>query len=559
MLELVGQKTDLRRSGSQWMGVCPFHDERSASFSVNAEAKVYYCFGCQERGDAIRFVEQTEGLDFREAIEFLAERYNVELKLEKEDPQAAERRRRRERLMALVERAAGYYERCLWDSPEGGTAREYLAGRGLADQTLRTYRIGLAPAAGGRVIEAARSQGFTPAEVAAAGLGKEGRDAFRGRITFPLCDPRGRVLGFGARAMREGQQPKYLNTAENDLYKKRRQLFGIDHARAPAAKSGRIVAVEGYTDVLALHQAGFGEAVAIMGTAITEDQLKELSRAADMVYLALDADRAGSAATVRGALANAKLAKERGVELLVVPMPEGQDPAEFVGEKGAEGFAARLEQAMTVAEFRVRYVVGEADTSSPRGRDRALEEIRPIIGSLPQNSATRLELVSFVADRLDVPPDFVTTTLSATPAATKRPQGPAPTQADPAAGEKALLAMCLAVPGIGKRYLAELEDEHFGSVRGRRVGTWLLEHYDAPLAGLPADDEELVADVGEVVARSEATPTTETDLRIAFLAHDQRKVERLLRLAQREGNSDRVDELMRSRAEIRRKISEVGL
>src|ERR671934_265052 len=218
MVELVGAKTDLRRVGTRYTGLCPFHEERTPSFSVNAEHKLYHCFGCGESGDAIRFVQENEGLDFRQAVEMLAERYNVELKREQEDPAAERRRQRRERLLKLVARAAAYYARYLWESSEARLARDYLAGRGLQEDVLRKFRVGYAPSAWDKVTVAAQRDGFTREEIAAAGLGQRSRggsgfyDRFRARIMFPLADPRGKVLGFGARAVREGpKQAKYIN------------------------------------------------------------------------------------------------------------------------------------------------------------------------------------------------------------------------------------------------------------------------------------------------------------------------------------------------------------
>ncbi len=377
MVELVGQRTDLRRVGTRWTGLCPFHDERTPSFSVNADHKLFHCFGCGESGDALTFVQKTEGLDFRESLEALAERYNVELEREQEDPQEEERRRRRERLLQLLDRAATFYARYLWESGEARPAREHLLGRGLTEETLRTFRVGYAPSAWHRMFEAAQRQGFRPEVALAAGLaqtGREGRpyDRFRSRITFPLADARGRVLGFGARAVRESQRPKYLNTSENEIYHKGRQLFGIDHARAPAARAGRIVVVEGYTDVLALHQAGVPESVAIMGTALTTEQLAELARAANTVFLALDADRSGQEAMLRAAHA----AGERGVDLRVVPLPDGRDPAELIAADGAPAFERLLDGAISVPEFQERRILAEADLGSARGRERALEELR---------------------------------------------------------------------------------------------------------------------------------------------------------------------------------------
>src|SRR3954470_4342664 len=290
MVELVGARTDLRRAGRNWTGLCPFHDERTPSFSVDAEKKLYHCFGCGESGDAIDFVKATEAFDFRDSVEHLADRYGVELKLEQEDPLAEQRRRRRERLLKLVERTAGYYERVLWASPEAAKARDYLAARGLGEEVLKKFRVGYSPSAWDKVLTAAQRDGFSQEELAAAGLAQRGRngglyDRFRSRVMFPLADARGRVLGFGARALRDDQQPKYLNTAENELFHKGRLVYGADLARAAAAKAGSVVLCEGYTDVIALHQAGLRSAVATMGTALTGDQVGELAKLAGVVHM----------------------------------------------------------------------------------------------------------------------------------------------------------------------------------------------------------------------------------------------------------------------------------
>jgi DNA primase len=385
MVDLVGRKTDLRRVGSRWTGLCPFHDERSPSFSVNAEEKLFYCFGCQAKGDAFGFVEQSEGLDFRESVERLADLYGVEMQLENDDPQAEERRRRRERLIKLLDRTASFYAKFFWDSQEAAKARDYLTGRGLGEEVLREFRVGYSPSAWDRVIVGAQRDGFGPPELVAAGLAQRGReggglyDRFRGRIMFPLADARGRVLGFGARAMGEGRGPKYLNTSENEIFHKGRQLFGIDLARTHAAKSGRIVVVEGYTDVLALHQAGIRESVAIMGTALTAEQMAELGRAAPLVVLALDADRSGQEAMLRAA----RVAQDRGVELRAVEMPEGTDPADILAAGGSEGFVKRLDEALAMIQFQVRRVLADADLGTPSGRDKALEEARGLIAATP--------------------------------------------------------------------------------------------------------------------------------------------------------------------------------
>jgi DNA primase len=244
---------------------------------------------------------------------------------------------------------------------------------------------------------------------------------------FPVADLCGWVVGFGARALRDEQGPKYKNTPEGELYHKSRQLFGIDRARAAAAKQGRIFVVEGYTDVLALHQVGLEETVAVMGTAVTPEQLAVLSQTVGKgtAYLAMDADRAGRDAMLRAARA----AKDRELELRVIDMPEGTDPADLVAQQGAEAFTRLVDSAATVVEFQIRRVLADSELETPRGRDRALDEVRPLIATIPQKTATRDELVSFVADRLDVPSDYVTTVLaSARPHHARHsamgPQGP---------------------------------------------------------------------------------------------------------------------------------------
>jgi DNA primase len=562
MAELVGAKTDLRRVGSRLSGLCPFHDERTPSFSVDAERKLYHCFGCGEGGDAIRFVQETEALDFPEAVEVLGERYGVRLEREEDDPAAEQRRRRRERLYALLDRASTFYASYLRGSAEAAKARDYLAGRGLSEEILGEFRVGYAPSAWDRMIVGAQQSGFTPEELVAAGLAQRGRngglyDRFRGRIMFPLADARGRVLGFGARAMAEGRGPKYLNTSENDVYHKGRQLFGLDIARSHAARGGRVVVVEGYTDVLALHQAGIREAVAIMGTALTQEQLAELGRSAPLVVLALDADRSGKEAMLRAARA----AEQRDLELRVVEMPEGRDPAELVSEGGAEDFKRHLESATGIIPFQVRRALADADLDSPAGRDRALEEVRDLIAAVPERTATRDALVREAADRLDVPPEYVTA--ASVPAPRPAPgvqqlrSGVSPGEASLAA-ERAFLAMCLASGTLGREFMSRLSDEHLSSGATRAAAEHLRGGFDDPLAGLPEDDPAAAALItGIAMAAQEQPEATEPVLRMSFLQLELRRIERELRRAAAEANHARQDELAGARQDVRREMDTV--
>ncbi len=594
MVDLVGTRTDLRRVGSRWVGLCPFHDERTPSFSVNADQGLYHCFGCGVGGDAIGFIRETEVLDFGEAVELLAERYNVELKREREDPAEEERRKRRGRLLALLERTTAFYEKYLWASDDARAAREYLSGRGLSEETLRAFRVGWAPSGWDKLLTGAQRDGFSFEELIAAGLaqqkrsGKGGVDRFRERIMFPLADARGRVLGFGARTMRSDDPAKYINTSENEIYHKGRQLFGIDKARVAAAKSGRLVVVEGYTDVLALHQAGVVETVAIMGTALTEHQLAELARAAGaegVVYLALDADSSGQQAMLRAA----ELAEQRDVELRVVQMPEGVDPAELVAAEGADAITGRLEGALSVVEFAVRRVLAEAQLGTPEGRDRALGQARELIAETPAQSARRDHLVQLVADRLDVPADYVVTAVANAP---RRPapaaQAPAssPTYGDPgpewsgdpgpeqshaapapsvagpgSAGleaERIFLALCLASGPSGREYLERLTPEHLSSVVLQRVRLHLVDHFDDPLADLDPEDGELAALVAGIALRAEEGEPAEAPLlRMSFLALELRRIDREIRHSRQDGDLARQTELAGARQQVRRDMDAV--
>jgi DNA primase len=430
---------------------------------------------------------------------------------------------------------------------------------------LREFRVGYAPSAWDKLMLAAQREGFSQEELAAAGLGQRGRqggfyDRFRARIMFPLVDPRGKVLGFGARSMRDDQGPKYVNTSENELYHKGRQLFGIDQARGPAARAGRVVAVEGYTDVLALHQAGVTESVAIMGTALTQEQMAELGRAAGTVYLALDADRAGQDAMLRAARA----AKERKLDLLVVDMPEGSDPADLIARDGPDAFRDRLTGAREVPDFHARRLVAQADLGSSRGRDHVLEEVRPLVAELGGRPATRDELVRYLSDRLDVPRDYLLanpTRPTPLPPEPARPTAPAAPPArlrlDATARlERSFLTMCLSAE-LGHEYVERLMPDHFSSGPLRRVRDHLASHWDDPLAALPEDDPSLAALIKDVVFGADEASVSEDVLRLDFLQLELRRVERRLRHAEQDGDLEAQRALAPQRQGLKEQIDEL--
>src|ERR671910_699628 len=367
--ELVGARTELRAAGQRRLtGLCPFHDERTPSFGIDPVEKLYHCFGCGAGGDVFKFVMETEGLDFAGAL-------------------------------------------------------ESLAARGLEQGTLREHRVGYAPSAWYKVLTASRRAVYTEAELLAAGLAARGRDGrgvydrFRRRITFPLADERGRVLGFGARALSPDQKPKYLNTSESDLFHKGRMVYGADLARAAAAKAGRVVLVEGYTDVIALRQAGVAETVCSMGTALTDDQVHALRRLAPSVLLCQDPDAAGQEAVAKSL---ALLERGSGLEARVVRLPAGKDPADVVQHDGPEALHARLQAAVPVARFEVERALEQAELGTPEGRDRALARIAPVISRLGAG-LLQDDLVRLVAGRLGMSESLAQEALRRAPGA--RPRG----------------------------------------------------------------------------------------------------------------------------------------
>ncbi len=571
MIELVSARTELRRAGpSNYEGLCPFHEERTPSFGIDPGQKVYYCFGCQAAGDVFTFVQETEGVEFKAALELLADRCGIELEREQEDPKEAERRQRRERLLELLARTTAYYERCLWESQEARAAREYLEGRGLGEEILREFHVGYSPSAWDRVLLASRRGGFTEQELYETGLAQRSQenrqlyDRFRSRIMFPLADVRGRVLGFGARAMRDEQKPKYLNTSDNDVYHKGHHLYGAGLARIHATRAGEAILCEGYTDVIALHQAGLRNTVGLMGTALTAEQVRELARMSQTVLLALDADSAGQEAMLKAAGLAAKLK----LELRVVMLPAGTDPADLVQRDGAEAITAAVKDAVPFVRFRVERVLDGGDHGSPEGRDRMVQELRPVFSMLAPG-AMRLELTRLVSGRLELPESVMETALASQTGRGRGPQSRPTAIADasppPPTGlsrredtERTFLALCIASPEEGEQALESMNvDEHFTSEllqrAARHLGAGHLRDPMADPAGLEDGldgDPRMKALLAELVVEAGREPVQSAMLDVQRLQLELARVDRRIQQA-RGAQSGDVSELATRRGEVK--------
>jgi DNA primase len=530
ILPLVEDYVRLRKAGGTYKGLCPFHQEKTPSFTVSPARGTYKCFGCGEGGDAISFVEKMEQVDFVGAIESLGKRFGVELEYEESSPEADRERRRKERLGQVLERAASFYERVLRDSDQGAFAREYLASRGLGEEVCRQFRLGYAPG-GPTLTRRAIQEGYTQEELLAAGLAnRRGNDYFARRLLFPLTDARGNVRGFQARRLYDDDplQAKYVNSAESDVFKKGDLLYGLDSARQPIAKQDRAVVVEGNTDVLALRQAGFEPVVASMGTALTERQLRELNRLTKRLFLCFDADAAGQDATLRGM----DLADKLGFNIQVVSLPAGTDPAD-----DPDGFEQRLSTSVSYPVHRVRLLYERA-----RDKSAASEAIQAFLNSLP-DSPEHQDARRLVTDLLDLPPE------SQAAFAPVRGRSNAASVISPRlldAGkrlERSALAGVAANPKL-TRYLEELGPEHFDDELHRRARAHLL--------GQEPADEELTPLLAELYALGDRDELTEETAEQMLLRLRERRLQRQLN----DAKPDHFLELQQRLAEVRTAIRE---
>jgi DNA primase len=390
--DLAGGFTQLKRAGDELTGRCPFHDERTPSFWVNPTKGVYHCFGCGASGDVITFAQEKLGLDFVESIEYLADRYRVQLEYEQGSGGPRERRVSKRRLYELTESAAAYYHAHLLGSAAAAPTRAYLAERHVAEETIRAFRLGHSPEDGSLAAKA-RAKGFTREELTESRLiTSNGRDFFRGRLMVPIFDRADRVLGFGARKLREDQfGGKYMNSADGPLFHKKETMFMAPALRAAAAERDELLVVEGYMDVIALWQAGFRNACAVMGTALTEQQVIELKRLAGRALFAFDPDAAGQVATLRAL----EQARKHDLDVRVVLLTDG-DPADIVtGPDGRERMREILDESVPLLHYRVSALLGSADLGSEEGRERAWRLGLEFFAGMPDSPERKRQIDRF--------------------------------------------------------------------------------------------------------------------------------------------------------------------
>ncbi len=380
--EVVGQYVTLKRSGANMFGLCPFHGEKTASFSVAPDKGIYYCFGCHKGGSVINFQMEIEGLSYPDAVRALAKRAGMEVP---EDEQYQSRYRQQERLWALHKEAARFFHSQFY-APVGKAALEYALGRGMPKSTLTTFGIGYAPDSWTALVDFLRRKGYTDQELRDSGLvtvsKKNGNlfDRFRDRLMFPIIDVRGNVIGFGGRIMKKDDNAaKYLNSPETLIFNKRKNLFALNLAKK--SKLGYLILVEGYMDAIALHQYGFDCAVASLGTALTEDGAALLSRYTEQVVLIYDGDEAGQRATRRAI----PMLEKAGLQVKVLQMRDAKDPDEFLKKFGADRFKLLLEESSNRVEYQLNAIFKKYDLRDDDQKVKYLQESAELISSLPSS------------------------------------------------------------------------------------------------------------------------------------------------------------------------------
>lgn len=461
---LVSEYLQLKRTGRNYLGLCPFHAEKTPSFNVSPEKQFFYCFGCGEGGSVFNFVMKMEGLTFPEAVVRLAEKAGLPVPETRRSPKDE----RRQTLLAAVDKSAKYYQHMLWHAQVGQKARDYLQRRGLSEETCKRFGLGFAPDSWEGLKNFLSKRNFRIPELLAAGLLNESEkgkvyDRFRNRIIFTICNSRGEPVGFGARVL-DSSLPKYINSPETPLFDKGKNLYALHLARETIRKEKKAILFEGYMDVIVAHQAGFTNAVATLGTALTEAQARLLRNQADEVILVYDADAAGQAATWRGL----QVLRQAGCLVKVGRLPAGMDPDDFIRQKGAEAFSRILAESLLLFDYQLTTLAEQHDLATTEGRLRFTEKVLDLLAGIDQ-AVEREEYLKKAADLLKVPVETLRSDLRKSFSQVRARNKPQELQrgrrAEPATTAESAALQILAIysqhPGLAKSFLAEITEADF--------------------------------------------------------------------------------------------------
>lgn len=505
IVEVIGEHVPLRKVGAGYQGLCPFHPDSKPSFHVNGVRQFFHCFGCEAGGNVFHFLMRLHHLTFPEAVRNIAARYGLELPEGGSSPEEKRRKDQRDALLEVNDLAARFFRHVLL-GPEGERARRYLATRRISKETQEAFGIGLAPRGWQGLVDHLKRSASLLSAAEDAGLiirSKEGGhyDRFRGRLIFPICDEGGRVIGFGGRSLTD-QTPKYINSPDSAVFSKGKNLYGLHLARGAIRELDSVVLVEGYTDLLALYQAGIRNVVATLGTALTSDHLHRLRRYTDSVIHVFDGDEAGERATVRAL----DLCLELGVWGRVLRLPPSHDPDSYVRQVGAEALREELKGAIPLMDYWIQRVFSTADPSSPEDKIRCLEQVIPKLQKLA-NPLALDHYVAITAERLRVREGRLRELLGDGAARVSKALGNEGPLEDPARTERLLLKAVLSKPSLSPRLLVDGALEEMSDPQLRDLATliirWWEEGRGEDLLGLAARVREplLAQTLTELMAR----------------------------------------------------------
>ena len=504
LAELATEVTRVKKSGRSVMAVCPFHQEKTPSLSIDAARGLYHCFGCGKGGDVFQWVQETQNVDFVGALELLARRVGVTLT---EDPDAQKRRGKREALIGATRAAVEFYNHRLKNADDASSARAYLRSRGYDGDVVDHFQLGYSPGGWEELAKHLVQQGIAKEAITEAGLASVGRnnnliDRFRDRLMFPIYDLRGDPVGFGARQL-EGDGPKYLNSSESMIYHKSRLLYGLNWSKSSIVRSDEAVVVEGYTDVIAFHLAGRPLAVATCGTALGEDHLDLLRRFSERVVLAFDADEAGAGAALRGF----DKAVPGDLDLRVATFSQGRDPADLVADGDTDEMLKSVAESIPLLQFRIERDLAKFDLHEAEARGRAVRAVAPLIRQHP-DPVVRHEYAVLLSKRTGVELNIVEQAMRSRPAATQSNEPPdmePPPGDQPAAAPRRLTGQAKAELELLRLLLANevgertIDPEWFGEEAHLRAH----EVIGPVVASLPAGE---VPDLGGLLGDDERPP-----------------------------------------------------
>lgn len=584
IVRIVGDSVRLKRSGTNWSGLCPFHQEKTPSFSVSQAKQFYYCFGCGAKGDVFRFVMETERVDFLESVRRVAARSGIPVPSETPHAPESPEEKQRAKLYELHERAAEFFREQL-KSAEAAPVRELIKQRGVTAEAAKEFALGYAPGRGTALAETLRKENFDPALLEMSGLvirrdGGQMIDRFRHRWVFPITSDTGRCVAFGARALGD-DPPKYLNSPETPIYSKSRTLYNLSRAKEHirrAGQSGAAVLVEGYMDAIAAHQAGVMNVVASCGTALTPQQVKLLARYASEVIVSYDPDTAGANATDR----SLTLLLEEGLTVRIVRLPDNLDPDSFVRQRGADAYQAAVQNAQPIFRYLANRALELHGKSSPEAKLAAVNFVLPYLSKVP-NALIRSELLADIAQKLEVSHSIIGDTFMkatmgrreaiATPAGGQSGPKTMPAPALPRlpAAEAMLIRLLLDDAEARADVLEQLHQQDLvAEMEAAPVIAELVRLHDA---GEPLDvaaiseklDPPMQRALAEIALDSEARPVSHLEIRgylkaLEFkrLSRQRQEILQTIRDHARQSNPPPLSELLDAKQQLDRKLAELG-